>query len=78
MTTYVQGAGLDHKVATTLQEVVPEVGADPSRVGDRLTVVLVPAESEQQTVRKLVPGLQFDAVADTKTAAGGTPAVNSA
>jgi hypothetical protein len=42
------------------------------------TVVFVPDAGEAQTVRKLVPGLPFTATIDTKTAASGTPAVNSA
>ncbi len=42
------------------------------------TVVFVPDAGAAQTVRKLVPGLPFTASVDTKTAASGTPAVNSA
>lgn len=78
MTTYVDGAGLDHRVATTLQDVVPQVGTDPTPADNKLTVVLVPDRSEMATVQRLVPGLRFDAVADTKTAPGGIQAVNSA
>jgi multidrug resistance efflux pump len=78
MSTYVEGTGLDRRVTTTLKEVVPQVGVDPSRMGDRLVVVLVPVQADAAVVQSLVPGLQFDAVADTTTATGGTPAVNSA
>jgi multidrug resistance efflux pump len=78
MTTYVEGAGLNHRVATTLQDVVPQVGTDPTPADSKLTVVLVPDRSEMATVQRLVPGLRFDAVADTKTAPGGIQAVNSA
>lgn len=78
MTVYIDGAGLDRRVTTVLDQVVPQVSSDPTRTSDRLTVVLKPAAAETATVRSLVPGLRFDAVVDTKTATGGIPAVNSA
>ncbi|HEV7965884.1 MAG TPA: HlyD family efflux transporter periplasmic adaptor subunit [Actinoplanes sp.] len=79
MTAYVTGPGLVGKVATTLQQVEPKVdAAGPAGSSDRLTVVLRPDPAALATVRTLVPGLQFDVVVDTKTAAGRTPAVNSA
>ena len=79
MTTYVTGPGLSGRLVTTLQEVEPEVETAPSVTGsDRLTVVLRPEPAALATVRTLVPGLQFTAVVDTTTAAGRTPAVNSA
>jgi multidrug resistance efflux pump len=79
MTAYVTGPGLAGKVATTLQQVEPKVDATgPAGSSDRLTVVLRPDRAALATVRTLVPGLQFDVVVDTKTAAGRTPAVNSA
>ncbi|HET9519132.1 MAG TPA: HlyD family efflux transporter periplasmic adaptor subunit [Actinoplanes sp.] len=78
MTTYVDGTGLDRRVTTILQDVVPQVGVDPAQTGGRLVVVLVPVRADAAVVRSLVPGLRFNAVADTTTAPGGTPAVNSA
>jgi multidrug resistance efflux pump len=78
MSAAIDGPGLDHRVAATLDHVVPRVGTSTLTATDRLTVVLVPKASEVDTVRTLVPGLQFQATADTKTAVGRTPAVNSA
>jgi multidrug resistance efflux pump len=79
MTAYISGPGLSRRVSATLDEVVPKVDAvDPARVSDRLTVVLQPDRSQLDTVRTLVPGLQFDVVVDTNTAIHNTPAVNSA
>jgi multidrug efflux pump subunit AcrA (membrane-fusion protein) len=78
MTAYISGPGLGHKVPAKLQRVVPKVGGDPVGNGDRLTVVLVPVPEEVPTVSTLVPGLEFDASVDTRTATGLTPAVNSA
>ncbi len=78
MTAYVDGPGLAHRVATTVARIVPRVGGDPLSTSDRLTVVLVPQHSAQQTVSTLVPGLPYSATVDTKTSTGGTPAVNSA
>jgi multidrug resistance efflux pump len=72
------GPGIDRPVAATLDHVVPRVGNDPLAASDRLTVVFVPKSEDVARVSKLVPGLQFTATVDTKTAAGGTPAVNSA
>jgi multidrug resistance efflux pump len=78
MTAYISGPGLDHKVKATIQRVVPKVGGDPVKDSDKLTVVLVPDPNDVTTVGTLVPGLQFKASIDTKTATGRTPAVNSA
>jgi hypothetical protein len=78
MTAYISGPGLDHKVEAKLQRVIPKVGGDPVKDDDELTVVLAPEPAEMSTVGTLVPGLQFDASVDTKTAPGNTPAVNSA
>jgi multidrug resistance efflux pump len=78
MTAYISGPGLKGQVSTTLEEVRAKVDNDPFRTSDRLTVVLKPAGVQLDTVRTLVPGLQFDVVVDTKTAVGRTPAVNSA
>ncbi|GAB1640932.1 HlyD family efflux transporter periplasmic adaptor subunit [Krasilnikovia sp. MM14-A1259] len=80
MTAYVDGPGLPRRITTTLDRVEPKVSmiptpADPSGL---LTVVLKPAAGDLVTVRTLVPGLQFSVVVDTTTAAGHTPAVNSA
>lgn len=79
MTATISGAGLASPVRTTLDQVVPKV--DPAGAGrstDALTVVLKPSPADLDTVRTLVPGLTFDVVVDTTTAAGRTPAVNSA
>jgi multidrug resistance efflux pump len=79
MTAQVSGPGLTGKVATTLERVEPKVAAaGTTGTSDRLTVVLRPAPNALATVQTLVPGLRFDVVVDTTTAAGGTPAVNSA
>jgi multidrug resistance efflux pump len=79
MTAYVTGPGLPGRLATTLQEVEPKVDTGPpAATTDLLTVVLRPAPAALATVRTLVPGLRFDVVVDTTTAAGRTPAVNSA
>ena len=79
MTAKVTGPGLSGPVATTLQQVEPKVDATgAAAASDRLTVVLQPEPAALATVRTLVPGLRFDVVVDTTTAAGGTPAVNSA
>ncbi|MFI1990808.1 HlyD family efflux transporter periplasmic adaptor subunit [Actinoplanes sp. NPDC020271] len=79
MTAYVSGPGLPGRLATTLERIEPKVGgAGQTPVADLLTVVLRPDPAALATVRTLVPGLQFRAVVDTTTAAGGTPAVNSA
>jgi multidrug resistance efflux pump len=59
-----------------LDRVEPLVGSQTGSQG--FTVVFVPDAAAAGTVRKLVPGLPFTASVDTKTAAGGTPAVNSA
>jgi multidrug efflux pump subunit AcrA (membrane-fusion protein) len=77
MAAAITGPGLDRPVAAMLDHVVPRVGADPLNATDRLTVVLVPRAGELGRVSKLVPGLQFKATVDTKTAAGATSAVNS-
>jgi multidrug resistance efflux pump len=79
MTAYVTGPGLSGRIATTLQQVQPRVAAGQSAVtSDGLTVILRPDPADLATVRTLVPGLQFGVVVDTTTAAGNTPAVNSA
>jgi multidrug resistance efflux pump len=78
MTAHVSGPGLKGEVSTTLDEVRAKVDNDPFSTSDRLTVVLRPAGAQLDTVRTLVPGLQFDVVIDTNTAVGRTPAVNSA
>jgi multidrug resistance efflux pump len=78
MTAFVSGPGLDARVTTTLDHVVPKVGDAPLTTADQLTVVLVPSPAEVGRVSTLVPGLSFRAVVDTKTAAGATPAVNRA
>jgi multidrug resistance efflux pump len=78
MNASISGPGLDHRVAATLDHVVPKVGDAPLADTDQLTVVLVPAPGDVGRVRTLVPGLEFRAVVDTKTAAGATPAVNRA
>jgi multidrug resistance efflux pump len=76
MTAFISGPGLDQRVSVTLDHVVPQVGNGP--LADQLTVVLVPVPADVGRVRTLVPGLQFTATVDTKTAAGATPAVNRA
>jgi multidrug resistance efflux pump len=78
MTASISGPGLNGRVGATLEQVVPKVDTDPLRDNDRLTVVLKPDAAQLDTVRTLVPGLQFDVVVDTNTAVGRTPAVNSA
>ncbi|GAA4588704.1 multidrug resistance efflux pump [Actinoplanes octamycinicus] len=79
MTAYVSGPGLPGRIATTLEEVEAKVGGGGAAApSDLLTVVLRPDPAALSTVRTLVPGLRFRAVVDTTTAAGGTPAVNSA
>ncbi|OLB77320.1 MAG: hypothetical protein AUI14_16425 [Actinobacteria bacterium 13_2_20CM_2_71_6] len=78
MTASISGPGLDHRVFATLDHVVPRVGEGPLTDTDQLTVVLVPVAGDIGKVRTLVPGLQFTAVVDTKTAVGATPAVNRA
>jgi acetyl/propionyl-CoA carboxylase alpha subunit len=79
MTAAISGPGLRNPVSATLDQVVPKVdaaGSDPS--SDALTVILKPDRADLDTVLTLVPGLTFDVVVDTTTAAGRTPAVNSA
>ncbi|MEU4694904.1 HlyD family efflux transporter periplasmic adaptor subunit [Actinoplanes sp. NPDC023714] len=79
MTAYVTGPGLSSRITTTLEKVEPKVDAGRQASGaDELTVVLRPDPAARATVRTLVPGLQFAVVVDTTTAAGSTPAVNSA
>lgn len=78
MTASISGPGLDRRISASLDHVVPLVVADPTAAPDQLTVVLVPDGSAATNVSMLVPGLRYRAVVDTKTAAGGTPAVNSA
>jgi multidrug resistance efflux pump len=78
MTASVRGPGLNRPIAVKLDHVVPHVGPDPLAGTDRITVVLVPEPGAVGTVSKLVPGLQFRATVDTRTAVDGTPAVNSA
>lgn len=78
MTAAITGPGIAHAVSATLDHVVPRVGTDPLTGTDRLKVVLVPQPNDVATVSKLVPGLQFNATVNTNTAAGRTPAINSA
>jgi multidrug resistance efflux pump len=78
MTAYISGPGLKHRVEAKLQRVIPKVGGQSAKDDDRLTVVLAPEPDDMPTVSTLVPGLQFKAIIDTKSAAGTTPAVNSA
>ena len=79
MTAYVTGPGLPSRMTTTLEKVEPKVSAGrQASAEDGLTVVLRPDPAARATVRTLVPGLQFAVVVDTTTAAGSTPAVNSA
>jgi len=79
MTAEISGPGLAGPVTTTIDQVVPKVDPiDPSRSSDALTVVLEPSADDLDIVRTLVPGLRFDVIVDTTTAAGHTPAVNSA
>jgi multidrug resistance efflux pump len=79
MTAYITGPGLSGRIPTTLEKVEPKVSAtDAAQTSDRLTVVLRPGPASLDTVRTLVPGLQFSVVVDTTTAVGKTPAVNSA
>jgi len=78
MTAAITGPGISHAVSATLDHVVPRVGTDPLTGNDRLTVVLAPQPDDVATVSKLVPGLQFNAIVNTNTAAGWTPAINSA
>jgi multidrug resistance efflux pump len=76
MTVSVSGPGISAPVASTVDSVVPRVGADATSAPDSLTVVLRPNDPAQ--VRSLVPGLPFTATVDTKTAPQGTPALGSA
>lgn len=76
MAASITAEGLDDPIAARLERVVPRVGDE--RASDAFTVVLAPDRSERDTVRTLVPGLPFAVKIDTKTAAGGTPAVNNA
>jgi multidrug resistance efflux pump len=76
MAASISADGLADPISARLERVVPRVG--DKRAGDAFTVVLAPERGERDTVRKLVPGLPFTARIDTDTAAGGTPAVNSA
>jgi HlyD family secretion protein len=78
MAAAVRGPGLDRPIAAKLDHVVPHVGPDPMAGTDRITVVLTPEPVAVATVSRLVPGLQFRATVDTRTAVGATPAVNSA
>lgn len=76
MTATIDADGLSRKVATHLDRVVPLVGSE--KAAGSFTVVLVPEPSDMDVVRSLVPGLPFTATIDTRTATGGTPAINSA
>jgi multidrug resistance efflux pump len=78
MTASVRGPGLARPIVAKLDHAVPHVGPDPLAGTDRITVVLVPEPGAVAAVSRLVPGLQFRAIVDTRTAVGGTPAVNSA
>lgn len=76
MAVSVNGPGMDRPVATTVDSVVPRVGADATSAPDLLTVVLHPDDPAQ--VRSMVPGLPFTATVDTDSAQDGTPALGSA
>ncbi len=78
MTASIKGPGLGHPVTARLDHVVPYVAGDQNANPNELTVVLVPLASQRNVVGSLVPGLPFTATVDTRTARGGTPAVNSA
>ena len=78
MTARITGPGLPGGITATLDQVLPRVGSDPAGDENELTVVLIPDSAAMRTVPSLVPGLRFSATVDTKTAAGGTPVVNSA
>jgi multidrug resistance efflux pump len=88
MTARITGPGLEHPVTATLDHLKPRVGPDPLSDAplteeqkielEQLTVVFVPRTTDVDTVSALVPGLRFIAEVDTDTAAGRTPAVNSA
>jgi multidrug resistance efflux pump len=78
MTAFVSGPGLERRISVNLDHVVPQVGNGTLANADQLTVVLVPVPADVGRVRTLVPGLQFTAIVDTKTAFGATPAVNRA
>jgi multidrug resistance efflux pump len=76
MAARVSADGLDDPIPARLERVVPRVGDE--RASDEFTVVLTPDKGARDAVRGLVPGLPFTARIDTKTAAGGAPAVDSA
>jgi len=76
MATTIGAKGLSRKISARLDRVVPQVGGD--KAAGSFTVVLVPAPADMDVVRTLVPGLPFTATVNTKTAAGGTPDINSA
>jgi len=88
MAARISGPGLGAPVPATLDHVEPRVGPDPltdaplseeqKAALEKLTVVFVPDPADVGRVSRLVPGLRFAAEVDTDTAAGRTPAVNSA
>jgi multidrug resistance efflux pump len=78
MIAYIEGPGLNRRIPTTVDRVVPRVGKDAVTANGEVAVVLVPREGEMAMVRTLIPGLIFSATADTKTAGNGTPALNGA
>jgi multidrug resistance efflux pump len=76
MTAKVAAKGLPRSIGARLDRVTPQVGG--SSAASAFTLVLVPDAKDMDLVRTLVPGLPFTATVDTKTAPGGTPAINSA
>jgi multidrug resistance efflux pump len=75
MTATVDAEGLGAPIDVSLDRVVPRVGTDQGDGG--FIVVFVPA-GDLTKVGSLVPGLPFTATVDSRTAAGGRPAVTSA
>ncbi len=75
MSAKITSPGLGRPISARLERVVPKVGGEaPS--GQPFTVVFVPDQSQLGIVRTLVPGLPVTVTVDTRTMAGGTPAVN--
>jgi multidrug resistance efflux pump len=84
MTAYIIGPGLSRRIPATLDHVVPRIGKDALTTEGKIApdakiaVMLVPRASELSTVSTLVPGLEFEASVDTKTATDGASAINGA
>jgi multidrug resistance efflux pump len=76
MAATIDAKGLSREISARLDRVVPLVGSD--KASGSFTIVLVPAATDMDVVRSLVPGLPFTATVDTNTATDGTPAINSA